>query len=247
MPREFILLMGTASAGKSYAILKMIEAMPEHHFYVIDSDLAYEAMTDGRDFRNLTIYPVTELPEMKRAIIDIRKHVKPGDWIVPDMIDCWWDAAQRYFVDSIFDQDFGDYILQARKAMETSTKSGGLWHEAFQGYQDWPAIKGLYFDLWNKIKSTDANIIATARSEELNTTGKFKDAKEMVMLGNATGVKPAGEKKLAHQFHSIFYLERVPEGWRITTWRERFQNRVWMKREPLENFFTDYGEIIANW
>lgn len=251
--REKILLTGAYGTGKSHAWLSIARLSQKTGspavFYCIDTDDAIERMlAEGfPELENVVVRRAYQWPEYEAAMEEFLAKARPvsdehpGDWIIVDMIDPAWDETQAHFVRQVFGKDPGDYFLAIRKQV----KSGSLYQEAFDGWKDWPAINRVYFDWISPyVLRSGAHILATAQVEALDVQQE-KDKTTRLLYGEY-GVKPKGQKRLGHQFHTVLWLQQVRQGdWRMTTIKDRA--RKMLEGVPLKVFPIDYLVRVAGW
>jgi len=242
--RERILFMGVMGVGKSYQWLCLARAIPQIQFRCIDTDMSIEYMlaTQFSDLKNVTVYNVFDWPDYRKALKDLMEAEKEGDFAILEMADNAWQAVQRYYVSQIHDSEMGDYFLEARKkAKDRAAKP--VYSDAFSGEHDWVVINRMYDDFINPlVYRLKSHLLITTRPEAL---AKKEDPDTQVVFGEF-GVKPAGQKKLGHQVHTVFLLTHGKEGWFIRTAKER-AGRSWFDKTPLRDFRMQYLVAKANW
>ncbi|GAI87778.1 unnamed protein product [marine sediment metagenome] len=186
---------------------------------------------------------------------DVRKDlsipIKDQDWVVVDMADNAWDTVQRYFTSEVFGEDLGDYFLQMRKLIQQ--RGGKDRHgkvatsvapEAFDGWKDWSVMNKLYYDWIHPIVyQIPCHVYATTRPERID---KAEKNAEILSLFGGLGVRPAGQKKLGGQMHTIFLMIPGEEKWFITTAKDR-AGRPYFKKTPLVSLYMQYLVAKANW
>lgn len=244
--RELILLFGPAGTGKSYCLLTIARALPHRRFFILDTDMDYYAMLDQENLPNVVSLAAASWEQLIASMQWVKKVARPGDWLVPDMLDTTWDQVQSYYVDQVFHEDLGDFYLKVRKDMKDGQKS----LEAFDGWTDWGVVNSLYASFWNSMLATPCHIFAMAKGREL---AKKNEDKLTAVLGQPHGAKPDGQKRTSHRFHSIMItgVQNHPTEpgrlqWFITTYRERWK-RPYLTRLVISNFFLEYGVARAGW
>jgi len=202
-----------------------------------------------------------ELPEKDQAYLksmepDVFKdyketQMKPTDWTITDMSDMAWRTVQSYFTREVFGEDSGDYFLQVRKEIQAGirkTAKGGtptsVIAEGLDGWKDWSVINKLYDDwILPIIYRIRTNIYATTKVEKVERNEKNPD---ILTLFGDIGVRPAGQKALGHQMHTIFLMIPGKEKWYITTVKDR-ADRSYFTRTQLSSFFHQYLVAKAGW
>jgi len=137
--------------------------------------------------------------------------VKPDDWTITDMADMAWKTVQSYFTQEVFGEDPGDYFLQIRKEIQSGARRTAKGEaptsviaEGLDGWKDWMVINKLYDDwILPIVYRIRTHVYATAKVEKVDR--KEKDA-EIIMLFGDIGVRPAGQKALGHQMHTILLM-----------------------------------------
>ncbi len=188
-------------------------------------------------------------PYLKKAY---ETPIKDNDWVIVDMADEAWSTVQSFFVAEVFEEDAGDYFLDVRKQLQArSGKSKvnkgdatSIMPEGLSGWIDWVVINKLYND-WIKpiIYQVPCNVYATAKVDKLDRGSKDV---EMMMLFGDLGIKPAGQKRLGHQMHSVFLFIPGADKWFITTAKDR-AGREYFKKTPLISFYHQYLVARAHW
>lgn len=182
--------------------------------------------------------------------------VNPWDWTIIDMVDNAWKTVQSYFVTQVFGDDPGDYFLMIRKEIEAGlrkTKDGKMpastVTEGLDGWRDWGVINKLYDDfILPVVYRIKTHVYATTKVEPLDRNEK--DA-ELRMLFGDLGVRPAGQKALGHQMHSIFLFIPGRDKWYITTAKDRGgkdgTGRGYFSKATMNSFFMQYLVAKAGW
>ena len=246
--REKILLYGGAGAGKTTAILQIARAIqPQgNRVHVVDTDdgLMKGWALEFEDCENIERHRVYGFDQYIDVSERIRAEARDGDWVAVDMISHAWDSVQRYFTDQIFKKNLGEYFLEARRQME---ERGGKKKKgsAFDGWQDWSVINGVYKD-WIQplIWGMPFHLIATASA---STVGD--DDEDEIRRLFPTGIKPAGQKHLPHEFDTVIFMEspkdREQKRRLATTFKDR--GRKPFTDELLLNFPVQYLMARAGW
>lgn len=247
---ERILAVGSFGCGKSTGWLQTAYRSQitgsDARFFVLDTDDAIQRMVSGNTnyskLANLEIIPAYDWPEYSDFVHKLRATIRPHDWVVVDFIDAAWDAVQSHFAEQVFHQDIGQYFLEVRKHLE-----GGKSLGAFEGWTDWQVINKLYRDFANPLlKRTRANVYATARIEKVSGDEKDKELRDMY---SPVGVRPAGQKHLGYQFHTVLVFSSVTAGptktYTLRTIKDR--ERPLLHGLPWSNFAQDYLVKIGGW
>lgn len=127
MPRERIITMGAPGSGKSWQWLKMAETLlkSKSQFYCLDTDdaIPYMLATQFPHLMpekggNVHVHPSFTWPQYKEGLKWLQEHDAAGNWSIIDMADNAWTTTSRFFVSEIFDEDMGQYFLEARKKLK---------------------------------------------------------------------------------------------------------------------------------
>lgn len=245
MVRERILAFGPAGASKTYSWLMTAKYLQEHGnpaiFYVLDTDDSVERMltsSEFRDLRNLRLYHCYSWPSYERSAEEVCAKAEAGDWIVVDLVCNAWDAVQRYYVEQVHHKDMGDFFLELRQ------ESGDAKNMRSQLARDqmWVIVNKLYYAWINPLVfESRAHLFMCASVSTVHDT----DGAEIKAMFRG-GIKPAGQKRLPHQFHTILYFQCPRVGqWLVTTIKDR--ERPPFEGAPLKNFPLQYLGAKAGW
>jgi hypothetical protein len=181
----------------------------------------------------------------------------PWDWTIVDMADNAWRTVTNYFVGEVFGEDPGDYFLKIRREIQAGlhkTAKGdapaSAVTAALDGWKDWSVINKLYDDfILPIVYRIKTHVYATTKVERVDAGEK--DA-EIRMLFGELGVRPAGQKALGHQMHSIFLLIPGKDSWYITTAKDRGGKegptaRGYFNKVKLFSFYNQYLVAKARW
>ncbi len=177
--------------------------------------------------------------------------IKPTDWTVIDMADNAWKTVQSYFVQEVFGDDPGEYFLRIRQEMEAGKRrnaKGGMPSspvmEGLDGWKDWSVINKLYDDWINPIVyRIPTHVYTTTKVEKVDKTDK--DVELQLMFGDV-GLRPAGQKALGHQMHTIFLMIPGKAEWYIKTIKDR-GGRPYFDKVKLKSLFMQYLVAKAGW
>lgn len=180
-----------------------------------------------------------------------KNQIKPIDWTVVDLADNAWKRVQGYFITEVFGEEPGDYFLAIRKQIAQGlrrTAKGGepssTITEGLDGWKDWSVINKLYDDwILPIIYRVPTHVYAAAKVERVDRTER--DAEILTLFGDI-GVRPAGQKDLGHQMHTIFLFIPGKDEWFITTVKDR-GNRGYFKKVKLISLYHQYMVAKAGW
>lgn len=250
-PRERLLGYGGAGAGKTKAWLDIAQAYEDAgmdgEFHVLDTDYSVERMLyDG--------YP--DLIESGRIKVTVPydgwvdytnfasglSGLEDEDWVIVDLMDVSWEEAQEHYSNEVYGKDKGDYFVERRKAMKNPGKEN-----MFEGSTDWNVIKPLYENFSKSIfyKHAGHTFVTAGGAAVSRGGGSWGDSKEVVATFGHVGIKPTGNKRLAHNVHTALFFEVTKKGWKLTTAKDR--EREMLKGEMFDNFAQDYLVEIAGW
>jgi len=242
--RERILVMGGPGSGKTYGWLRMANHFKNSTFYVIDSEIGAErSLKEFPQLTNVRVYPVVDWSEYRGAQKKIADLCKENDWVVIDMVDKAWSAVQKYYIGEIFDQDMGEYFLEARKKIKKDAKSLFAGRDAaLKGWTDWPVVNRLYEDfIFSLVYRIPAHLYMATAGQAVSDD----DAQDIRDLYGPHGIRPAGQKQLAYQPDTVFLLTYRKDGHFITTVKDR-GGRRYFDHQKLINFPIQYGKV-AGW
>jgi len=243
--RERILVFGAWNTGKSFTWLSIARYCQDHGnrstFYCLDTDNAIERMLEEQfaDLRNVDLARGYEWPDYTRWLEAIKEKAGTGDWVIADMICNAWDAVQRYFIKEIYGKDPGEFFLEIRKA----SKSPKDALATIAREQMWPTINKVYADWINPlIFQIPAHLFAAAKVTQVSD---FDDKAVRSLF--RSGVRPAGQKALGHQFHTVLlFVNPKQDDYRATTIKDR-GGRKPFNGDPLKSFPVQYLMARAGW
>lgn len=249
---ERILSYGPAGAGKSTNWLNIckwaVRTKLDTHFYVLDSDASIPRMLINYPecIPFITIYPCYDWTDYMNAQKEVLSKARPLiDWVVVDFASAAWQTVQSYYVEQVFHQDIGSYFLQARK--ELSKDASSL--NALEGWVDWSVINPLYRKWINPlVYKGQYHLYCTATAEQLSSDRKPTEDKDIRSLFVKHNSKPAGQKHLPHQFHTILLNGLTPRDTRVKTITSiKDREREMVAGKVITNFTKDYLVDIAKW
>ena len=244
--RERILTIGPPGSGKTYQFLQIARRVKPKQCFAIDTDDSYPRMLSGgfSDLENIQLFPAFDWPQLRDASKAICQKAEEGDWVSLDMVDNAWAMVQRYYISEVFGGiEMGEYFLEARKKVKRDAKSLFAGRDAaLKGWLDWPVLTRLYEDsILPLIYQCRGHLYAASKPQ---TVSEDDDNLTKEMFG-PYGVKPAGQKALGHQFHTILLFTCGKEGWYMTTIKDRERRRL--EKQKLIDLAVQYGVAIAHW
>lgn len=177
--------------------------------------------------------------------------IRPIDWVVVDKSNNAWSTVQSYFVGEVFGEDTGEYFLEVRKKLwaagdigKSGKKATSTVLEGLDGWKDWSVINKLYDDWINPIVyRVRCHVYATA---DVDSLGKEEKDPEILSMFGDLRIKPAGQKKIGGQMHTILLLLPGNDRWLVTTLKDR-SGRIYFKKTPLTDLYTQYLFAKAGW
>jgi hypothetical protein len=249
--RERILAYGAPGAGKSSIWLAIAEwiykSKSDSRVWVVDTDMAWDAMRpdDGHLDSIVEAFPIYSYDEYRPAINKIKENASSADWFVIDRADVLWEAAQEGWSAAVEGKDIDEFFLMHQAQ---GTSPGGDYGA------NWVQIKRMYramgVDLITRFRGHVLCVAAAEQAREKK--GQFGDDADVFAKYSNIGYKPAGEKKLAHLFHTEIYMVESPSGYRMSTLKER---RAWSSsgrdvmrgQKVTPDFVMAYLIGIAGW
>lgn len=222
---------------------------------------------------NVYVHPAFEWPEYERSVKWIQQDrltpaqlgnmedhlvkayktpIKRIDWVVTDKINNAWKRVQSYFTEQVFGDDMGEYFLRIRREMQQGirqTAKGKMPSspvmEGLDGWKDWSVINKLYDDwVLPLIYRVHCHVYAATDVDKLDR-GTEKDPEILNLFGDL-GIKPAGQKAIGGQHHTIFLFIPGQEKWLVNTIKDR-ADRPYFKKAPLTSLYTQYLVVKAGW
>lgn len=250
------MLAGPAKVGKSRAVLSIAKYAPRSTIHVIDNDNAYLASIErsGHSFDNIEVYDVEDYDETITAIKEVRDKIKQDesamrdDWLAVDLFSATWDAVQSSFVEDIFDTTMDSYVMAKRRALqdrrEVEKKTSGGALGIFEQDTDWTTINHVYRQLQATLRRFPCHVIACSEIDQIDS--KRKNDKEMLRLFGPYGVKPKGQKRSPHLFHTVLLMSKMgSDNYTITTVGDR--EREVLEDDDAGEFAITYLQHVAGW
>ena len=271
---ERILLFGSIGTGKTTSYLKIAQWLQntgsKNKVYVIDTDFSlrrmlvknpkyktlknltyfectqWDIMEDDSDFRKLT----EEQREKKinNSVVRVTKKIldtiEPDDWFVVDFSDSTWSMVQAWFAERVYGKAIEDHFLLMRLEIQKTLGEGEKPKQSpvFSGRGDWPTINKIYFAWRDTILFQHKfNVLLTAKENDIE---KDDEARTKRMF-RRFGVKPSGQKEMAHQTHTVLYTDKDGDDWIMTTVKDR-ENK-YMDEQPVKDFVLNYLVPVAGW
>jgi hypothetical protein len=224
--KETIMLYGKAKVGKTMACCSLIDeaikANPNVTIHYICTDNGLEQTleyyfgerTDEIKAKYLKLYKVYEFrkdanvpffTQVAAMLFEIRKRLKPTDWIIMDLADKFWGWAQDTWIEQSAVQNVTTtYIADAAKDLKKFME--------FNKSQ-WQFVKRLdniaTFDIVDNAPCNLLYVFGEKPLEFGEDLTKRKEAAETRIASDIfdlVGCKPAGQGMLPYSFSTIVYL-----------------------------------------
>lgn len=247
---ERLLLVGSWGSGKTTAYMKIAEWLHRTEspaqMFILDPD--FKARLDpNAQLPNIHIYDDLEhWTDYKATIVKVRSEAQPGrgDWLVVDMMDKVWEAAQAGYVEQTFGVEVDDFYVAWRKSnvKDADEGKGGNPYDADWG-KDWQAINRLYDGFVFNLTRFPGNVLMT--TSPVIVDEKNERNREHLRMYGKFGVKPGGQKRLGHVAADCLLLSQTANGWVYT--QMRGTGRSEFKAEKLNDFVMNYLCGKAGW
>ena len=238
--KETILIYGPPKCGKTWAYCSYIEEVISkgNKVYILNTDAGVSKTFKqyfGEKFptmaENVKYFFASDIPEARKAVIEIYKDVREHDLVIIDLLSDMWDMAQQQFILDTSGNDPVNFIVKASK---DKSKFG-----MFEGKM-WQYIGTLHdFIISPFTARAKCNVIGVCGEKDIEVAGKISGQKNPEY--ESAGAKPAGHKRLAYVFNTIVYVNKSDSGekhyFRImgdrgaTCSQEKvtFENKFWNK------------------
>jgi len=150
---------------------------------------------------------------------EVRQKVTKDDLLVCDMVDQAWVGAQQHYWGALSGGDsLGEVFLRAEMEDDFNTSGDHGKH--------WGNINRSYNDFMSLLMNVPCHVMCCSPSQEVMLDKRSglainRDQQEWVKFK----FKPAGQKRLAHAFHTVLLAREVPSDrgseWQLTTVKER--------------------------
>jgi hypothetical protein len=246
---ERILSMGMWGAGKTHAWTTLSKWYRETNtpgiFHVLDSDNTSLRSLDntGNWEENVVRADVSEWTDLTGWTDKYTETAVTGDWLVIDSIDAAWSLVQDYYISEQFGQDSADFFLAARKANQSG-------HPLASDYgSNWQVINRLYQRWIMKVIRWPGHVYAATPAQQVtqpNQSGKGGDSKDIRDAFGRYGMRPAGQKNLGFQFHTVL-LMASPSKDQYTVTSVKDRSRELLVNQPVSDFTIQYLCGTAGW
>ena len=264
MQTEKILNMGPQGAGKTFQLLQIAKYLQPTgaQFYVLDTDDSYPRSMEefpglaAEEGGNVHVtFPwdwedyVSWLFGMNRiaggqlpSVPGVLETAQAGrDWLVVDRIDKAWSRVQNFVSEEVYGMDLAGRLLEAKKRMQGQGKSGMSVSGVDKA--DWQVINAQYMG-WQMA------LLYKARCHVYMTTATARvrgdDGDEIKGAFEPLGVKPAGQKTLPYEAHTILFSQWKNKQYLVTTAKDR-GGRVYFDQANLIDLSKQYLVPQGGW
>lgn len=249
--------MGGAGAGKTRAYFSLADLSQRSGsdavFYVIDTDYVVEhTLAVGfPHLENIEYITVGEWDEYMEAVNTFQKKIRAGDWLVCDLLSNAWESVQDDYAYKVFGMSMADYFTERRREAQ-GKKDSKKSDEGFEGAADWGIIKPKYREFVLRFFFRHSgHVLATTGSQALRRQGNWADSGELIATFDHIGFRPTGEKRTAHQAHTVLLMKQNKRGWEYSTAKDRerpYQKRVSLgDQEHPGSWAKSYLLGVAGW
>lgn len=244
--RERILLYGAPGTGKSWAWVSIAEWLEKTKspgkVILHDTDIAWDAMrpVDGRLDDRVIPMSLWEWGDYKAAMskaMTMAGSESKDDWLVVDLVDKAWDAAQEGFFERAYGAEIDEFYVNiahnnAKSGPKNQLSAGGEYGA------NWNVIKKMYQSYITGLLRWPGHVLCCAAAAQVHTEGVMADSDVTRREFGGFGWKPAGEKNLPHLFHTVLLCQRGRDNWTMSVAKDR--NREVKKGIEVDSFVTSY-------
>lgn len=246
--RERILAFGSPNSGRSSTWLNIADwnakTLASSHVYLGSTDRAWDAMQypEIEPYVSVTDLDRTDfMPWIDWAKL-IKSKVTRDDWVVVDMADVAWEAAQAHAFglmtggDMLSDIVLRDFLEKEKAKEERNSK------EMMSGPHGskWDVTKRYYFDFMQRVTNLPCHLLLVCDAKEIR-----KDTVEYEIKAATwkVGWMPKGQADLPKQFHTWLYCAETPRGWVYTSIRDKVALGQ-TPRELLKGHIVNSGLVM---
>lgn len=211
--REFILLAGKDSVGKSSAVVSLAkhveDTTPTAVVYVIDTENKFKSALKsfGMDApKNIRYFKAETMNDATMALAAVLTVKKPGDWLAVESMSRMWDRAQNLGYETIAGVSKAEYL-------ERRPRSGKGSGPIPEPDQFWQIVKGAHDGAFIDLLSQcdDLNVILTTTIKKKEKEGYYKESADRkalkVELGIDVGLE--GAPRLPYFMETLVLMDRV--------------------------------------
>jgi hypothetical protein len=212
--REFILLAGKDSVGKSSAVVSLAwyieQTQPNASFYVLDTENKFKSALKGFGTdapNNISYYKCETMNDLTAYTAEVLAAHRPGDWLSIESMSRAWERAQNLGYESIAGLTKAEYLDRRPK----SGKGSGPIPEPDRF---WDIVKGAhdgnFVDLLSQSDTLNV-LMTTTIAKPKKDTGFIKENADRkairVELGIDVGLE--GAPRLPYFMETLCLLERA--------------------------------------
>ncbi len=170
------------------------------------------------------------------------------DWLMEKSIE---QQAEIERIQALLDALPASASPKQRENLEKDLKKARSSSPYFSPEISWDAIKTSYQRFVNDaIDSFPGHVLALAPAERVRTDGFAADDAETQAEWGTVGMKPVGEKRLGHHFHTCLFAYVAGGAWKMTTARKTTgpaTERGDVKGETVADFVASFLIPYAGW
>lgn len=201
---------------------------------------------DGHLDDVVKVWEVEGWKDHRTAIREARKEVGKEDWLIVDMTDKLWTISQDDYWQMAYGKEIDEIFLDSK--INDFNMAGDYG-------SNWGAINKMYGALFDPVSRAPCHVLCVTGGEEVKqASGKaavMNDKPDVIRAFGKFGIKPSGQKRLPHAFHTILLTQDTPSGYTLTTLKERNPpdrvERVSLKADKGAGFTMQYLVKVAKW
>lgn len=256
--REKILVYGRSDSGKSSTYLDVAAWLSQSDepnkptLYIGDTDYAWDVMSGGEydDIASVTPLDIDSYPKWIEWAKSIKLIAQPDDWLIVDLADTAWTAAQSYYWEQMgVGQTLADVYRMNQQDMGNKAKDA--FHMAGAHGANWGIINKYFLEFFITALNAPCHVLMIAQAKEVREEDKA-EVKNQYKVGWRPG-GPTGEKtEMFPYFNSVLFTsKRTEDKWVYTTVREkgplRQPGRQYLKGAEVSGFVMTYLVPVAGW
>jgi hypothetical protein len=252
--RERALVYGRSNSGKSSTWQDIAawrkKSSAQFEIHVGDTDHSADVIEDAYDdFCHVADLRGGYYEDWIKWAKETAVKVKRDDWVVVDMVDKAWMAAQDYYWSKMGFDLLADVYLA--NTLDIDNKSKDAFHMAGDHGVNWGNINFYYKEFFSTVMNMPCHVLCTSHAKEVTDRDKAEVRAQFKVGWRPTG--PGSEQnELANYFHTVlFCAETGPNKWVMTTVREKkplgTEGRRMLKGEKMEGFVMNYLVGVAGW
>ncbi len=241
---EFIMLLGFAGTGKSYAILSLAETWkqikPEGKIYVIDVEtgLAKTFKAAFPHLTNILIWHGDQVDDSDKFIdvfTELSKIVTPDDWLCMESDTRIWDMCQDTGWQKVTGQVKDEYLSKrlASGSGAVTPHPDQLWQVVLDAYR-----RRFRNVLVNQVR-LKTNVLVTTGLAKSSPRVSQDQRLSMKLLG--IDVQPDGHAENARNPDTVIMLSRESDGYYADVLKDRASDKPGKRiRFKVDKFLTDF-------